>query len=302
MSGTKRTEYTLSYLGERFAVWQRNGKLYLRFTRNGKATWRSLRTTDIDTAFERAKKYLDELERLNWVVTSKEQETTQHRAIDESTIQKMPRSQKPNPKKSSFDQENVSSEDEYNYLYEVAVINVLKFEKRAFDPRISKRDRISRRDDTFPKTIRRALLAELLNDSDFKNTAYQKEYEEKLARWNPSFRPDLWYVDSDKCEIILLEIEDTSPLKNKKIESLVNFWWFMDNESWSVKCWVFDRYGLNPRQVDLQAIAMARLEALPIPSGVGQPLGDDIVVPFHVPEEAGGGVRFIKIKNKNKPN
>jgi hypothetical protein len=299
MSGATRTEYTLNYLGERFAVWKRNSKLYLRFKRNGKATWRSLRTTDIDTAFERAKKYLDELEKLNQVVSPKQEEITQKSATEESTLQKMPSSQKPKPKKSSFDKKQDSIEDEYNYLYEVAVINVLKFEKRAFDSRVSKRDRISRRNDTFPKTIRRALLAELLSDSDFKNTLIQKEFEEKLACWTPTFRPDLWFIDSDKREVILLEIENTSPLQNKKIESLVNFWWFMENECWNVKCWVFDRYGLNPRQVDLQEIAMARLEAIPIPSGVGQPLGDDIVVPFYVPEEAGGGVRFIKLKNKN---
>lgn len=290
--------------GESFGLFERNGKLYLRFQRYGRLYMKSMRTTQKNAAVERAKRYLLELERNNWMPPTKNQHLEQDARIapDVSAGQNLSKLnfsrtlEQPLGYENDLVDQGEPDGSGYDYLYESAVINVLKFEPRAFDARTRKRDRPSVRNDTFPKSIRRTLLEVALKGLDSHDIEYQKTFEETGSRWNPRFKPDLWFIDSECREVSLFEIEDTSPLKNKKLENLVNFWWFMDKEGWNVKCWVFDRYGLNPRLIHLKEIAMARLEAIPIPQGVGHSVGDEIFVPFKAPEEAGGGVRFIKIK------
>jgi hypothetical protein len=79
--------------------------------------------------------------------------------------------------------------------------------------------------------------------------------------WRPSFVPDLWYVDAEKRVVHIFEIEDTSPLTSIKLSKLVDFWWSMDNECWDVQCTVFDRYGLQPRRINLQRAAFLDMGA-----------------------------------------
>ena len=67
----KSTDITLNHRGESYTLWLRGGKFYLRLSRNGKAIWRSLKTTQKAAALERAKKELDTLERNDWKVTEK---------------------------------------------------------------------------------------------------------------------------------------------------------------------------------------------------------------------------------------
>ncbi len=60
------TDISFNHRGESYTFWLRGGKFYLRLTRNGKAIWKSLKTTSKPVALERAKRALDELERNEW--------------------------------------------------------------------------------------------------------------------------------------------------------------------------------------------------------------------------------------------
>jgi len=71
MSTATSTDATFNHRGETYTLWQRGGKFYLRFSRNGKALWKSLRTSAKAAAIERAKKELDTLEKNDWKPAAK---------------------------------------------------------------------------------------------------------------------------------------------------------------------------------------------------------------------------------------
>jgi hypothetical protein len=66
MSIAERTEIEVSHRGKSYTLWRRGDNLYLRFKRDGRATWKSLKTSIKDVAVKQAKKDLDKLERLDW--------------------------------------------------------------------------------------------------------------------------------------------------------------------------------------------------------------------------------------------
>ncbi len=136
-------------------------------------------------------------------------------------------------------------------VYDLAVANVRRFDRRAMDVRRS------RREESFPRTLKRALIAEHASDiTDAEQSAHQELMEWCWRElWRPSFVPDLWYVDTEDRVVHVFEIEDTSPLTSEKLWKLVDFWWSMDNECWDVHCTVFDRYGMQPRRINLQRAA-----------------------------------------------
>jgi hypothetical protein len=148
-------------------------------------------------------------------------------------------------------------ERRYSLVYELAVANVRRFDRRAIDTREASRS------DSFPQTLERALIAEYARDI----TEEEREEHEKLMDtcwrddWRPSFVPDLWFVDVDSRVVHIFEIEDSSPLTPSKLKRLVDFWWAMDDEAWDVKVVVFDRYGLQPRNIDLQRVAFREMGA-----------------------------------------
>lgn len=252
-----KTGHVVKFRGEVFSLFNRNGKLYLRFQRYGKPVLKSLRTTQKATAIERAKKFLLELERNNWVPLKK---APQH----EPVVSFNPTPQVPLDSGKAIEDDD-DQEEKFDYLYELAVCNVKKLEPRAFDSRRSTRSNVSVRTESFPQRVRKAMVEHSLKNSDGESVApeYRKALDEDWADWKPAFRPDLWHIDEEKQLIVLFEIEDTSLLKNKKLAKLVDFWWFMDNEGWSVECIVFDRYGLNPRPIRLQNMAYAHMEKNP---------------------------------------
>ena len=142
-------------------------------------------------------------------------------------------------------------------VYDLAVANVRRFDGRALD------SRRSRGSQSFPQTLKRALFADHTKGvSDAERLDFEKSLEGSwLELWRPSFVPDLWYVDAENCDIHLFEIEDTSPLSPVKLAKLTDFWWSMDCEGWDVYCIVFDRYGLQPRQINLQRTAFLQMGA-----------------------------------------
>jgi hypothetical protein len=148
-------------------------------------------------------------------------------------------------------------ERRYSLVYELAVANVRRFDRRAIDTREAKKE------NSFPRTLKRGLVAEHERDI----TEAEREQHEELMQWcwtnnwRPSFVPDLWYVDPGNRDIHIFEIEDTSPLTSEKLTRLVDFWWSMDNEGWDVKVVVFDRYGLQPRIINVQRAAFREMGA-----------------------------------------
>lgn len=141
-------------------------------------------------------------------------------------------------------------------VYDLAVSNVRRFDGRAIDVRRSERHT------SFQQTLKRALIAQsALGITDAERPAHEEHMEWCWANlWRPSFVPDLWYVAENR-EIHVFEIEDTSPLTAEKLCKLVDFWWSMDNEGWDVRCTVFDRYGLQPRRINLQRTAFLQMGA-----------------------------------------
>jgi hypothetical protein len=141
------------------------------------------------------------------------------------------------------------------YVYELAVANVRKFDSSAIDNRKSKNE-------SFLTALRKTMIdlqyKEIFEDPERENDPHEQMVAlfEGLKRdwmkWTITFIPDLYCIDVKRREVRLFEIEDTSPLTDRKLAKLIDCWWFMDNESWDVKCFVFDRYGHNQREIHLQ--------------------------------------------------
>jgi muconolactone delta-isomerase len=113
------------------------------------------------------------------------------------------------------------------------------------------------------QTLKRALIAEGARDI---TEAERVQHEEQMEwcwkeLWRPSFVPDLWCIDGENRTVHLFEIEDTSLLTSEKLSKLLHFWWSMDDECWDVHCTVFDRYGLQPRRINLQRAAFLEMGA-----------------------------------------
>jgi hypothetical protein len=152
--------------------------------------------------------------------------------------------------------EDAQKEDSFDYIYNGAVVEVLKYDPRAIDSRKSVRG--NSRNDSFPQSIRRAMVRSRFGGSlDGIETDLVKEVEAEWSLWNPPFKPDLWFIDEQKEVIFLYEIEDTSVLKNEKVARILDFLCLMDEEGWSVECVVFDRYGHTPRKIPLYEIGEA---------------------------------------------
>jgi hypothetical protein len=136
-----------------------------------------------------------------------------------------------------------------NSLYALAVANVRKHEPRAFDTHSP-----HGREQSFPQTLKRALISQHSIGVTELEVDSHKELMEWCwnDRWRPSFVPDLWFIDEKERSVRLIEIEDTSPITPRKLNELIDFFWAMDNENWAVEVVVFDRYGLNPRELSLQ--------------------------------------------------
>jgi hypothetical protein len=152
------------------------------------------------------------------------------------------------------------------YVYELAVANVRKFDSRAIDNRKSKNE-------SFLTALRKTMIdleyIEIFENPESTNDPHEEKVKlfeglkEDWMEWRITFIPDLYSIDVKAREVRLFEIEDTSPLTDRKIAKLIDFWWFMDNESWDVKCFVFDRYGHNHREINLQDGAIIEMGVEP---------------------------------------
>ena len=132
-------------------------------------------------------------------------------------------------------------------IYEMAVMNVKLLYPQAQDARQSSGDL------RFRKTLSAALWEEHKgwtspDELEDVKISFMESWREE---WKPQFIPDLWWIDDENKTIHLYEIEDTHPLTEDKLLLLHTFWWNMDGISWDVKLVVFDRYGKNPRPLDL---------------------------------------------------
>jgi integrase len=84
MSNAERTDIEVSHRGKRYTLWRRGDNLYLRFKREGRATWKTLGTSIKELAVKQAKIELDALERHDWnPLPKKTQATTGYATIGE---------------------------------------------------------------------------------------------------------------------------------------------------------------------------------------------------------------------------
>lgn len=76
--------------------------------------------------------------------------------------------------------------------------------------------------------------------------------EERFSR-----RPDAWSYEPYATDelpgtINLLEIEDTSPLSPEKLRDYADWWFLLDCDQIVLRLFVYDRYGEQERELDLQ--------------------------------------------------
>ena len=143
-------------------------------------------------------------------------------------------------------------------IYEMAVMNVRKMNPGAQDTRVVSGDA------RFRDSLRSTLWEDygyLVHESEL--TDCKESFDELWEQtFKPKFIPDLWHIDAKEHVIHLFEIEDTHPLQNDKIALIHNYWWDMDAYGWEVRLIVFDRYGLNPRPLDLTDYAFHMIGVL----------------------------------------
>lgn len=71
------------------------------------------------------------------------------------------------------------------------------------------------------------------------------------ADYNPGIIPDAYKIDHDNQCIWIYEIEDTNPLTLDKLVLITDIFWLFDWLSWNTRLIVYDRYGENPRELNL---------------------------------------------------
>lgn len=143
-------------------------------------------------------------------------------------------------------------------VYEMAVMNVKRLYPHAQDARVSSGDL------RFRKTLSAALWKEYRGWATPDQIEDTKDGFREMwnVAWKPCFIPDLWWIDESNRAIHLYEIEDTHPLTEEKLLLLERYWWHMDALDWDLKLTVFDRYGLNPRSLDLTDYALRMLSVI----------------------------------------
>ena len=143
-------------------------------------------------------------------------------------------------------------------IYEMAVMNVRLHHPKAQDARVSSGDL------RFRDTLREVLWRDYCNMVPPEEIASCREGFNEMWEhdWKPRFIPDLWWIDAENQTVHLFEIEDTHPLSQEKLLLLHNYWWHMDAISWNLTLIVFDRYGLNPRPLNLMEYAYHMLPVI----------------------------------------
>jgi hypothetical protein len=77
------------------------------------------------------------------------------------------------------------------------------------------------------------------------------ELDEKGFRRIFDLRPDLFSFDDADGQIVLHEIEDTHPIPHEKLVKILRAFDYLDAESLTLRLFVYDRYGLNKRELNI---------------------------------------------------
>ena len=65
--------------------------------------------------------------------------------------------------------------------------------------------------------------------------------------------PDLFKIDDTLRIVIAVEIECTNPIRPHRMEQYKRLWWFLDNEGWEFRLFIYNRFGV-PCEIDLLSI------------------------------------------------
>ena len=73
----------------------------------------------------------------------------------------------------------------------------------------------------------------------------------KIAKERIVGLPDGLLINKQRCLALFIEIEDTHPLTEEKLDRYADTFWLLDAAYWTTVLRVADRYGRNVRDIDL---------------------------------------------------
>jgi hypothetical protein len=62
--------------------------------------------------------------------------------------------------------------------------------------------------------------------------------------WNDRIIPDLWFIDEEFMSVVCIEVEDTSRINTRKLDTYVRLWWYLDEMDWETHLLCSDRWGV----------------------------------------------------------
>ena len=142
------------------------------------------------------------------------------------------------------------SEDEHDQIwrskgeiYRHALMKVRETDPLAITPTMV--------EETFPK----AILGFFERETDmFSFSDTENGDEKKELQCTFDLRPDLFSIDIKAGEIRLHEIEDTHSVEHEKLRKVMKAFQVCDEFNVSFRLFVYDRYGLSKREIDLPFI------------------------------------------------
>jgi len=103
--------------------------------------------------------------------------------------------------------------------------------------------------ETFPKLVLSFYCRHVETESD-------PEFDEQEFRWIFDLRPDLFSFDDADGTIVLHEIENTHPITHEKMGKILRAYNYLDAEELCLRLFVYDRYGLNKRELNIPLLTI----------------------------------------------
>jgi len=119
------------------------------------------------------------------------------------------------------------------------------------------------------------LLREPIDDNDEDEEEEDKDEDNRNRRYLKSLqklRPDAWKIDNDEKTLIVVEVEDSAPVKRDRLAAYCDLWFLFDcHPYWYFKLFVIDVRDQQLRELPLADLFYEQLAERPIL------LGDEIL-------------------------
>lgn len=70
------------------------------------------------------------------------------------------------------------------------------------------------------------------------------------------FIPDLYEINEDNRTVALHEVEDESCLTMEKLCRICDLFWFLDDFDITLELYIYDRYGMSKRELNISAFSL----------------------------------------------